>query len=86
MLRIVYRNKPRKLRGAMGFDELGHGYGPKGRIEKLRQILTALIRHERLEGTYSFLDETRGYAELVNICLCHAHYCKDRNLLPVTIT
>ena len=67
MLRVVYSNTPRKLKGAMGYDPItGHGFGPKGRIEKLRQIVTSLIRHERLEGSFGYLDETRGYVELVS--------------------
>ena len=66
MLRIVYSNKPRKLKGAMGYDPLtGAGLGPKGRIEKLKEIVTQLIRHERLEGSLRYMDESRGYVELV---------------------
>ena len=66
MLRIVYSNTPRKLKGAMGYDPItGHGKGPKGRIDKLRIIVTELIRHERLEGSLRYMDETRGYVELV---------------------
>ena len=67
MLRVVYSNTPRKLKGTMGYDPVtGHGFGPKGRIEKLRQIVTSLIRHERLQGSFGYLDETRGYVELVS--------------------
>ena len=78
MLRVVYSNTPRKLKGAMGYDPItGHGFGPKGRIEKLRQIVTSLIRHERLEGSFGYLDETRGYVELVS----HSFYIIMGSLL-----
>ena len=66
MLRIMYRNKKRNLKGGwQGYDEFGHGLGPKGRIEAIKKIVTELIRHERLEGKQSILDESRGYVELV---------------------
>ena len=65
-LRIPVEKKARKLRGALGL-----GSGPEGRIEKIRMVLTGLIRHERLEGGHSTMDESRGYAELV--CLVHGH-------------
>ena len=60
MLRVVYSNTSRKLKGAMGYDPVtGHGFGPKGRIEKLRQIVTSLIRHERLEGSLALVTWTK---------------------------
>ncbi|CAE1278183.1 RP-L17 [Acanthosepion pharaonis] len=44
---------------------LGHGSGPSGRIERLRRVVTALMRYERLESHYYCLDEARGYAERI---------------------
>jgi len=64
-LRIVYRMRHRNMARAMGHDELGRGSGPLGRITKLRQLVTALVRHERIEGYHFRLDEARGYAELL---------------------
>lgn len=40
--------------------------GPEGRLLKLRQSVTALIKYERLEMMYNRADETRGYAERVS--------------------
>jgi len=60
MLRIVFKNRPRKLSKAEG-----HGSGPQGRINKMRKLVTALVRHERIEGMSVHLDESRGYAERV---------------------
>lgn len=68
MLRIVFRNKPRNLPKAEG-----RGSGPQGRINKIRKLVTALVRHERIEGYYEYLDESRGYAERVgdwNVSVC----------------
>lgn len=61
-LRIPVARRPRKLQSALGL-----GSGPEGRIEKLRRTVTALFRHERLEGSHRLLDESRGYAELVRV-------------------
>lgn len=61
-LKIKVTPRPRKLKAALGL-----GSGPEGRIERLRQIVTELVRHERIEGSYSQLDEARGYAELVRL-------------------
>jgi len=32
----------------------------------MRKLVTALIRHERIEGQYQWVDEARGYAERVS--------------------
>ena len=53
----------------------GRGSGPQGRINRLRKIVTALFRYERIEGKWYYLDEARGYAELVSllpkyVCMC----------------
>lgn len=40
--------------------------GPEGRLLKLRQSVTALLKYERLEMMYNRADETRGYAERVS--------------------
>uniref|UniRef100_A0A1A8H0C6 Large ribosomal subunit protein bL17m n=1 Tax=Nothobranchius korthausae TaxID=1143690 RepID=A0A1A8H0C6_9TELE len=39
------------------------GLGPESRIHMLRNILTGLVRHERIETTYARADEVRFYAE-----------------------
>lgn len=63
-LKIPVAPRPRKLRCMLGL-----GSGPEGRIEKLRQIVTELVRHERIEGSYMRLDEARGYTELVKFII-----------------
>ncbi|XP_075211394.1 mitochondrial ribosomal protein L17 [Lycorma delicatula] len=37
--------------------------GPEGRLHRLRQIVTGLFKHERIELLYTRADEARGYAE-----------------------
>ncbi|XP_075551287.1 mitochondrial ribosomal protein L17 isoform X1 [Dermacentor variabilis] len=37
--------------------------GPLGRVEKIRETLTALFKHERIELNHPRADEVRGYAE-----------------------
>ncbi|XP_067951838.1 large ribosomal subunit protein bL17m-like [Watersipora subatra] len=59
-LRIPVADRARKLSGVLGM-----GSGPEGRMLKLRSTVTKLIRHERLEGSYRVLDESRGYVELL---------------------
>lgn len=39
------------------------GLGPESRIHLLRNLLTALVRHERIEATWARVDEMRGYTE-----------------------
>lgn len=39
--------------------------GPMGRLNKMRDSLTALIKYERIELYYPRADETRGYTERV---------------------
>ncbi|XP_026040699.1 large ribosomal subunit protein bL17m [Astatotilapia calliptera] len=39
------------------------GLGPRSRIDMLRNILTGLVRHERIETTLARADEVRFYAE-----------------------
>lgn len=41
------------------------GLGPQSRINMLRNILTGLVRHERIETTAARADEVRFYAEKV---------------------
>lgn len=41
------------------------GLGPESRINILRNILTGLVRHERIETTAARADEVRFYAEKV---------------------
>jgi len=61
-LRVPLNRRPRKLRGTLGL-----GSGPEGRIERIRMTVTQLMRHERLEGSFAVLDESRAYAELVGL-------------------
>ncbi|RZF37706.1 hypothetical protein LSTR_LSTR003117 [Laodelphax striatellus] len=37
--------------------------GHTGRVYRLRQVVTGLFKHERIEANYTELDEARGYAE-----------------------
>ncbi|XP_060115860.1 large ribosomal subunit protein bL17m [Heteronotia binoei] len=39
------------------------GQGPKSRLDLLRNLVTALVRYERIETTYARVDEMRLYAE-----------------------
>ncbi|KAM8846927.1 39S ribosomal protein L17, mitochondrial [Synchiropus splendidus] len=39
------------------------GLGPESRIHMLRNILTGLVRHERIETTWARADEVQFYAE-----------------------
>jgi len=39
------------------------GLGPESRINMLRNLLTGLVRHERIETTYARADEVQFYAE-----------------------
>ncbi|XP_032022613.1 large ribosomal subunit protein bL17m [Hylobates moloch] len=39
------------------------GLGPESRIHLLRNLLTGLVRHERIEAPWARVDEMRGYAE-----------------------
>ncbi|KAF7652551.1 hypothetical protein LDENG_00095350 [Lucifuga dentata] len=39
------------------------GLGPESRINMLRNLLTGLVRHERIETIYTRADEVRFYAE-----------------------
>ncbi|XP_054842888.1 39S ribosomal protein L17, mitochondrial [Eublepharis macularius] len=39
------------------------GYGPRSRLDLLRNLLTGLVRHERIEAPRARLDEMRFYAE-----------------------
>ena len=64
MLRIVFRNRHRNLPKAEGL-----GSGPQGRINRMRKLVTALYRYERIEGAHHYLDESRGYAERVSFLL-----------------
>lgn len=39
--------------------------GPMGRLDRLRESVTALIKYERIELYHPRADESRGYAERV---------------------
>ena len=58
MLRFRHRMRPRKIPTTL------HA-GEEGRLKKMRQIVTGLIRYERVEPTYAQADEARQYAERV---------------------
>lgn len=51
------------------YRKLSQPDGPEGRLRNLRQTVTALIKYERIELSYSRADEARGYAERVNSSL-----------------
>lgn len=40
--------------------------GPMGRLDRLRNTVTALIKYERIELYHPRADESRGYAERVS--------------------
>lgn len=56
-LKFAIRPKHRRMKNPKG---------PEGRLMKLRQSVTALLKYERLEMNYNRADETRGYAERVS--------------------
>ncbi|NXL63198.1 RM17 protein, partial [Chordeiles acutipennis] len=39
------------------------GLGPRSRLNLLRNLVTALVRHERIEAPWARADEMQGYAE-----------------------
>ncbi|NXC15713.1 RM17 protein, partial [Corythaeola cristata] len=39
------------------------GLNPRSRLDLLRNLVTALVRHERIEAPWARADEMRGYAE-----------------------
>ncbi|XP_032853249.2 39S ribosomal protein L17, mitochondrial [Tyto alba] len=39
------------------------GLGPRSRLDLLRNLVTALVRHERIETPWARADEMQGYAE-----------------------
>lgn len=57
--KLRYNLKPRR--------KLKNPEGPLGRHNKIRKIVTALFKHERIELNYFAADEARGYAERVII-------------------
>ena len=69
MLRFRYKMTKRNLPKAEGRGPDGKGHGPTGRINKMRKLVTGLLRHERIEGKHPYLDEARGYAERVSTCI-----------------
>ncbi|NWX92183.1 RM17 protein, partial [Nothoprocta pentlandii] len=42
------------------------GPGPRYRLDLLRNLVTALVRHERIEAPWARADEMRGYVERVS--------------------
>lgn len=55
-LRVKFNANPRRLRNPDGSS---------GRLQKIGQTLTALIKHERIELNFNRADETRPYVERV---------------------
>ncbi|KAH7936498.1 hypothetical protein HPB49_000294 [Dermacentor silvarum] len=45
------------------YRKLSTPKGALGRVEKIRETLTALFKHERIELNHPRADEVRGYAE-----------------------
>ncbi|KAG8562188.1 hypothetical protein GDO81_015613 [Engystomops pustulosus] len=41
------------------------GLGPRSRLDMLRNLVTALVRHERIETTWARADEMRFYANKI---------------------
>ena len=41
------------------------GLGPESRIHLLQNLLTGLVRHERIEASWARVDDLRGYPEKV---------------------
>lgn len=64
-LKHAYRLRHRNLKRVQERLPTGYRIGPRGRIDYLRNSVTNLFRHERVEGTWDYLDETRGYAEIL---------------------
>jgi len=86
MLRILYRRRLRNLPKSKGPGP-GPEHGPQGRIDRMREMVTSLIRQERIEGITEYVDESRGYAERVwdtlVTSLCSL-YCVGSHSVPVT--
>ena len=74
MLRFPVRSRPRKFRRSFG-----PGSGPAEREKRLQMVVTALIRHERIEGQYERLDETRQYAEQVTSVFATFFFLPEAN-------
>ena len=53
----------------------GPEHGPLGRITRLREIVTELVRNERVEGNAQYMDEARGYMERVSVANLAALGC-----------
>lgn len=56
-LRVLIRPRHRNLKNPKG---------PEGRLDKLRQTVTALVKYERIELHTNRAHEARGYAERVS--------------------
>ncbi|XP_005097769.1 39S ribosomal protein L17, mitochondrial [Aplysia californica] len=56
MLRFRHRMRPRQM-------QIRPAGGPEARLLRLRQIVSGLIRYERIEPTWTQADEARQYAE-----------------------
>ncbi|XP_069115096.1 large ribosomal subunit protein bL17m-like [Argopecten irradians] len=73
----AYRKHPRKLQRASG-----RGGGAEGRVKKLQEMVTNLIRYERIESTFPRCDEARGYTEqLINLAVQNGD--KDKHTMEM---
>ncbi|KAK3107248.1 hypothetical protein FSP39_010195 [Pinctada imbricata] len=73
MLRFAFKTRPRKLKATFG-----PASGPEGRIDRLKMLVTALMRYERIETRHDYCDETRGYAErLIQIAIKNGDKCPE---------
>lgn len=54
-----------RIRVAPKYRRFCNPEGPQGRLNRMRTIVTNLIKYERLELFYPHADESRGYAERV---------------------
>jgi large subunit ribosomal protein L17 len=56
-LKFAVRGRHRQIRNPDGSE---------GRLFKMRKIVTAMLKYERLELNFNKADEARGYAERVD--------------------
>lgn len=49
-------------------------YGPMGRLSRMSDYVTAVIKYERVEMYYPRADETRGYVERVSEFIIHLKF------------
>ncbi|KAM3919579.1 large ribosomal subunit protein bL17m [Leptodactylus fuscus] len=63
------------------------GLGPRSRLDMLRNLLTALVRHERIETTWARADELRFYAnKIIDYGKCGDHDEKAMKMADFWLT